>query len=154
MLGWALRQFTWGDCRRTWSPFLGWMGLEPRQRVSEELERKLVEAVTGYSYGKTCAIGGAWRGGTLSPKTLHRFVQQRGETVCFTPAPECAVALADGTKVPAGDGERGCEVRFSLQILGLDKHHGRSRVPKRPGRSASGTSTACSVITPPGRQRG
>ena len=126
-----LRQLTCGDCRRTWSPFADWLGLKPRQRVAEELERKLVEWVTEYSYAKTCAIGGAWLGGTLSPKTLHRVVQQRGSQVRFTPAAECRVALADGTKVPAGKGARGCEIRFSLQILGRDEHHGRSRVLKR-----------------------
>jgi hypothetical protein len=131
VLVFELHQLTCRDCRRTWSPFAGWLGLKPLQRVAEELERKLVEWVTEFSYAKTCRIAGEWLGTTLSPKTLHRFVQQRGEAVCFTPAPECAVALADGTKVPAGDGERGCEVRFSLQILGRDKHHGRSRVRKR-----------------------
>jgi hypothetical protein len=131
ILVFSLRQLTCGDCRRTWSPFLGWMGLEPRQRVSEELERKLVEAVTEYSYGKTCAIGGAWLGASLSPRTLHRVVQRRGSEIRFTPASGCRVALADGTKVPAGAGERGCEIRFALQILGRDEHHGRSRVRKR-----------------------
>jgi hypothetical protein len=131
VLVFGLRQLTCGDCRRTWSPFADWLGLRPRQRVSEELERKLVEWVTEYSYAKTCAIGGAWLGETLSPKTLHRAVQQRGSQVRFTPAAGCRVALADGTKVPAGTGDRGCEIRFSLQLLGRDEHHGRSRVTKR-----------------------
>jgi hypothetical protein len=131
ILVFELRQLTCGDCRRTWSPFADGLGLKPRQRVSEELERKLVEWVTEYSYAKTCAIAGAWLGETLSPKTLHQVVQQRGSQVRFTPAAECAVALADGTKVPAGMGARGCEVRFSLQILGREEHHGRSRVLKR-----------------------
>jgi hypothetical protein len=131
VLVFELRQLTCGDCRRTWSPFAGWLGLKPLQRVAEELERKLVEAVTEFSYAKTCAIGGEWLGETLSPKTLHRLVQRRGSEVRFTPAAECALALADGTKVPAGTGARGCEIRFSLQLLGRDEHHGRSRVLKR-----------------------
>ena len=126
-----LRQLTCGDCRRTWSPFAQWLGLKPRQRVSEELERKLVEWVTQLSYAKTCGIGGEWLGATLSPRTLHRCVQQRGDQVRFTPATGCAVALADGTKVPAGTGERGCEIRFCLQLLGRERRHGRSRVQKR-----------------------
>jgi len=53
ILVFSLRQFTCGDCRRTWSPFMESLGLRPRQRVSEELERQLVEAVTEYSYAKT-----------------------------------------------------------------------------------------------------
>jgi hypothetical protein len=131
VLVFALHQLTCRDCGRTWSPFVLWLGLKLRQRVSEELERKLVEWVTELSYAKTCRIAGEWLGETLSPKTLHRFVQERGAAVCFTPAPACAVALADGTKVPAGPGERGCEIRFCMQILGRDEHHGRSRVLKR-----------------------
>lgn len=131
ILVFSLRQLTCGDCRRTWSPFVESLGLRPRQRVSEELERKLVEAVIEYSYGKTCAIGGAWLGETLSPKTLHRMVQQRGSRVRFTPAVGCRVALADGTKVPAGTGDRGCEIRLCLQLLGREEHHGRPRVAKR-----------------------
>jgi hypothetical protein len=76
-------------------------------------------------------MGGEWLGATLSPRSLHRCVQQRGSAVRFTPAPECSVALADGTKVPAGTSERGCEVRFCLQILGRDELHRRPRVHKR-----------------------
>jgi hypothetical protein len=90
-----------------------------------------VEWVTELSYAKTCRIAGEWLGETVSPRTLHRFVQERGAAVCFTPAPVCAVALADGTRVPAGKSERGCEIRFCLQILGRDEHHGRPRVLKR-----------------------
>lgn len=131
VLVFALHQLTCRDCGRTWSPFAQWLDLKPRQRVSEELERKLVEWVTQLSYAKTCQVSGEWLGTTLSAKTLHRCVQQRGEAVRFTPAPVCAVALADGTKVPAGKGERGCELRFSLQILGREEHHGRTRVLKR-----------------------
>ncbi|HEX8907526.1 MAG TPA: hypothetical protein VF771_21975 [Longimicrobiaceae bacterium] len=131
ILVFKLHQLTCRGCKGTWSPFADWLGLKPRQRVSEELERKLVEWVTELSYAKTCKVGGEWLGATLAPKTLHRYVQQRGSEVCFTPAAECSVALADGTKVPAGSGERGCEIRFSLQILGREEHHGRSRVLKR-----------------------
>jgi len=127
----GLHQLTCRECGRTWSPFAAWLGLRPRQRICEELERKLVEWVTELSYAKTSQLGSEWLGATLSPRTLHRCVQRRGAAVCFTPAPECAVALADGTKVPAGRGERGCEIRFCLQILGREAEHGRPRVRRR-----------------------
>jgi hypothetical protein len=127
----ALHQLTCRDCGRTWSPFAQWLEIKPRQRICEELERKLVEWVTELSYAKTCRVGSEWLGATLSPKTLHRCVQRRGSEVRFTPAPQCRVALADGTKVPAGTEKRGCEIRFCLQILGRDWEHGRARVRKR-----------------------
>lgn len=127
----ALHQLTCRGCGRTWSPFPQWLGLRPRQRISEELERRLVECVTDLSYAKTSRLSLEWAGVTISPRTLHRRVQVRGSAVRFTPARECAVALADGTKVPAGRGARGCEIRFCLQILGREREHGRLRVSKR-----------------------
>jgi hypothetical protein len=135
----ALHQVTCGACGGTWAPFAQWLGLRPRQRVCEELERKLVECVTDLSYAKSCALGAAWLGESLSPKTLHRKVQERGAAVAFTPEPVCAVVQADGTMVPAGKNPRGCDVWLSLQILGRDMHAGRMRVKKRIGGWAMGS---------------
>jgi hypothetical protein len=118
-------------CARTWSPFSEWLNLRPRQRYAEELERKLVQWVTELPYAKTCAVAGEWLGATLSPKALHEAVQRRGAAVRFTPAAECAVVQADGTKVPAGPNPRGADVWLSLQILGRTKEHGRAKVIKR-----------------------
>jgi hypothetical protein len=131
ILRFALRQLTCRDCKRTWSPFAGLLGLAPRQRVAQELVRKLVECVTEVPYGKACRMGEAWLGASLSPRTLHRHVQERGARVRFTPAPATAVVMADGTKVPAGRSERGMDVRFSFQILGRRTENGRTVVEKR-----------------------
>lgn len=131
VLRFALRQLTCRDCRRTWSPFARLLGLAPRQRVAQELVRKLVECVTELPYGKTCRLAAAWLGTSLSPRTLHACVQELGSRVRFTPAPPAAVVQADGTKVPAGRSERGMEVRFSFQILGRHQENGRTAVEKR-----------------------
>lgn len=130
-LSFALKQLTCRDCRRTWSPFASLLGLAPRQRVAQELVRKLVECVTELPYGKTCRLAAAWLGATLSPRMLHRHVQELGSRLRFTPAPATATVLADGTKVPAGPSERGMEVRFSFQILGRHEENGRTVVEKR-----------------------
>ncbi len=131
VLRFALKQLTCGDCRRTWSPFARLLGLAPRQRVAQELVRKLVECVTELPYGKTCRLAAAWLGASLSPRTLHTYVQELGPRVRFTPAPPTAVVQADGTKVPAGRSERGMEVRFSFQLLGRHEENGRTAVEKR-----------------------
>jgi Transposase, Mutator family len=130
-LRFSLRQLTCRDCSRTWSPFARLLGLGPRQRVAQELVRKLVECVTELPYGKTCRQAAAWLGATLSPRTLHAYVQELGPRVRFTPAPATAVVQADGTKVPAGQSERGMDVRFSFQILGRHQETGRTAVQKR-----------------------
>ena len=131
VLEFGLKQLTCRDCRRTWSPFARLLGLAPRQRVAQELVRKLVECVTDLPYGKTSRLAADWLGASLSPKTLHAHVQKLGSRVRFTPAPATATVLADGTKVPAGPSERGMEVRFSFQILGRHQENGRTVVEKR-----------------------
>jgi hypothetical protein len=131
VLQFELRQLTCRDCRRTWSPFARLLGLAPRQRVAKELVRKLVDCVTELPYGKTTRLATSWLGATLSPRTLHAYVQALGSRVRFTPAPATAAVLADGTKVPAGPSERGMEVRFSFQIMGRHQENGRTVVEKR-----------------------
>jgi hypothetical protein len=127
----ALKQLTCRDCGRTWSPFAQMLGLVPRQRIAEELARKLTECVTELPYGKTCGLAESWLGASVTPRTLHRIVQERGARLHFTPAEPTRVVVADGTKVPAGFSERGTDVRLSFQILGRHKEHGRNVVEKR-----------------------
>jgi hypothetical protein len=131
VLVFALKQLTCRDCRRTWSPFAQLLGLAPRQRIAEELVRKMVEGVTELSYAKTCEFAEAWLGASVTPRTLHRFVQERGAQLRFTPAEPTRVVVADGTKVPAGSSERGTDVRLSFQILERYAEHGRVVVEKR-----------------------
>jgi hypothetical protein len=131
LLVFALKQLTCRDCRRTWSPFGPLLGLVPRQRIAEELVRKMTECVTELSYAKTCDLADAWLGASVTPRTLHRFVQERGAQLRFTPAEPTRVVVADGTKVPAGPSERGIDVRLSFQILGRYAEDGRVVVEKR-----------------------
>jgi hypothetical protein len=131
VLVFALKQLTCRDCRRTWSPFGQLLGLAPRQRIAEELMRKMTECVTELPYGKTCDLAEAWLGASVTPRTLHRFVQERGARLRFTPAEPTRVVVADGTKVPSGFSERGTDLRLSFQILGRHLEHGRVVVEKR-----------------------
>lgn len=126
-----LRQLTCADCRKTWSPFPELMGLRPRQRVTEELVRRLVDWVTELSYAKTCRIGGEWLGSSLSPRTLHKAVQDRGAAVAFTEAEPLEVLVADGTCVPAGAKGRGEDFRVAFQIEGRTRKGNRRACRKR-----------------------
>jgi hypothetical protein len=131
LIRFELIQLTCRGCRRTWSPFAAVLGLLPRQRLLEELERKLVEAVTDQSYAKTCRLADAWMGSAVSARTLHRCVQRRGSNIVFTPAPDCGTVVADGTKVPAHRSRYGTDVRVAFQILGYTRTGKRAAVKKR-----------------------
>ncbi len=126
-----LRQVTCRDCRATWSPFVEGLGLEPRQRVLEELERRLVDWVTEIGYEKTTRLGEEWLGASLSPRGLHRAVQRRGAEVELTREGRTPVVVADGTKVPAGETHGGEEVRLAFHIQGRRQIGGRRRVTRR-----------------------
>lgn len=126
-----LRQVTCPDCRKTWSPYPGLLGLAPRQRVTEELERRLVDMVTELSYAKTSRLAAEWLGVTLSPRHLHRTVQRQGARVAFGPVEPVETIVADGTKVPAGRKQRGEDIVIALQLQGRTERQGRTVVGKR-----------------------
>ena len=126
-LRFALRQVTCLSCQRTWSPYPELLGLAPRQRVLRELEEKLVGVVTQLSYRRTCRIAQQWLGGSMSPPTLHARVQKRAAALELTPQPDSSVIMADGTKVPAGSGAQGEDLRASFQIGEPYMEYGRAR---------------------------
>jgi len=124
----ALRQVSCGVCCKTFCPFGSSLGLRPRQRVAEELLERLGSGVVELSYRQTCALGGKWLGGTVSPRTLWREIQARGRRVAFTRRHPIEVLLVDGTRVRAGMRKRGEAAVVGLQIEGRDHLGHRIRI--------------------------
>lgn len=128
----SLRQVTCRGCGRTWSPYPEWLGLRAGQRVLKEVEEKLVGLVTQFSYARTCQLAQDWLGVQVRPRSLHRWVQQRGEQLQLSPDPQSEVLLGDGTKIPSGGRSRlGEDVRIGFQLCGREEVHGRSRAQLR-----------------------
>lgn len=128
----GLRQVTCRGCGRTWSPYAEVLGLRPGQRVLEEVEEKLVGLVTQLSYARTCQVAEAWLGVRIRPRSLHRWVQERGAQLQLTPDPQSEVLLGDGTKIPSGGRSRmGEDVRIGFQFCGREEVHGRNRARLR-----------------------
>lgn len=130
-LEFALRQVTCRWCRKTWCPFGERLGLKPRQRVLEELLRRLVDWATELSYAKSSRLGEECLGATASPRRIHQEVQERGEDVEFTEHGPLETLVADGTKVPAGQKPRGEDVSLAFQIRGRRLENRRPVVDKR-----------------------
>lgn len=126
-----LRQVTCRSCAGTWCPFAQRLGLKPRQRVVEELLRRLVDWATELSYAKSSRLGEECLGATVSPRRIHREVQERGAAVEFTEQGSVETLVADGTKVPAGRTPRGEDVSLAFQIRGRRMSNGRPAVDKR-----------------------
>ncbi len=116
-LAFRLRQVSCRSCACTWSPFVERLGLQPWQRLSEELLERLVGLATEMSYAKASAWGGEMLAASLAPMTIWRAVQQRAPGLRFTAGRRPVRTLElDGTRVPAGDKPRGEEVNLALQI--------------------------------------
>lgn len=126
-----LRQVTCGDCGRTRSPYPDLLGLAPRQRVLEELERRLLDWVTHLSYEKTVQLGADFLGASCSKRHLQGVVRRQGARVQFTAADPVEVLVADGTMVPAGEKPRGEEFGVALQVQGRQRQGNRTRAHKR-----------------------
>lgn len=128
----CLRQVTCRGCGRTWSPYVQLLGLRSGARVLEEVEEKLVGLVTQLSYARTCQVAQDWLGVRVQPRSLHRWVQARGEQLQLSPDPHSGVLLGDGTKIPSGGRSRmGEDVRIGFQLCGREEEHGRSRARLR-----------------------
>jgi len=128
----SLRQVTCRGCKRTWSPYVEWLGLRTGQRVLQEVEAKLVGLVTQLSYARTCRVAEDWLGLSIRPRTLHRWVQARAEQLQLSPDVQSEVLLGDGTKIPSGRRSRlGEDVRIGFQLLGREEEGGRTRAQLR-----------------------
>jgi hypothetical protein len=128
----GLRQVTCRGCGRTWSPYGELLGLRSGQRVLEEVEEKLVGLVTQLSYARTCQVAEHWLDVRVRPRSLHRWVQRRGERLQLTPDAQSEVLLGDGTKIPSGGRTRlGEDVRIGFQFCGREEVQGRNRAQLR-----------------------
>jgi hypothetical protein len=108
------------------------LGLEPHQEVSEELRRPVVGLATEVSYRKASHWTEETTGARLSPATIWRTVQERGPAVEFTAGPEERPCLeADGTRLPAGPGERGVALNLTFAVGDRRQEAGRWRREKR-----------------------
>lgn len=112
-----LRQVTCKGCDRTWSPFLERLGLEPHQRATEGLRRRLVGLATETSYRKASRWGQQAMGTTLSAMTLWRTAQRRGRRLEFTAEPGAVDRMElDGTFLPVTGRSRGEPMHLAFAV--------------------------------------
>lgn len=126
-LDFALRQITCRGCRRTWSPYPELLGLRRGARVLEEVQEKLVGLVTQMSYAGSCALLEEWRGARVSPRSLHRWVQEKGAALEFGSEEPAEVVVADGTRIPAGTRAAQEDLRVGFALVGRTVVQGRPR---------------------------
>lgn len=130
-----LLQVTCQQCEATFSPFVTLLGLEPWQQSTTELQAHVAAQPIEQSYEKAMkTLEQNPTISTVSLMTAHRWVQQKGQQVVLVPPADLeeATFLFDGTKVTAGENDRGVTARLGLAVLGRYQEHGRPRLKVKP----------------------
>jgi hypothetical protein len=148
----VLLQVTCRDCGKTRAPCAEALGLEPRQRITPELKRRIMERVFETSYHRSVRTARDCMGVSVSASTLHRYVQEEAQRVDLTPEPECGIVIADGTRVRAGERLRGGkpveheDLRLAFQLLGRSQQGERAVAHLRLIGIGVGTNTWPAVL--------
>jgi hypothetical protein len=128
-----LRQVMCCHCGHTFSPFPDLLDLEPYQASTTEFQIKAVEVACQTRYARAARYLDNLAGVTVSPTTIHRWVQVQGSQVMFDPAAaDGRVTILDSTKVPAGDKERGALLNLGVAIRKRCSEHDRPRLLLAP----------------------
>jgi hypothetical protein len=112
------RRLACRQCNKTWCPLREFLGLEPWQSKSSELERIAVEVVSEQSYrrgSRHLAVAGEI---PVAKSTLHRWVVDSPAAEWTPPADPLATLMADGTGYKRRpDPAPGREQRGELRVL-------------------------------------
>lgn len=112
------RRLACRQCAKTWCPLREFLGLEPWQSKSAELERLAVEVVSEQSYrrgSRHLALAGEI---PVAKSTLHRWVVDSLAAEWKPPADPLATLMADGTGYKRRpDPTQGQDHRGELRVL-------------------------------------
>ncbi len=112
------RRLACRQCDKTWCPLREFLGLEPWQSKSGELERIAVEVVSEQSYrrgSRHLAVAGEI---PVAKSTLHRWVVDSPAAEWTPPADPLATLMADGTGYKRRpDPAQGQDHRGELRVL-------------------------------------
>jgi len=112
------RRLACRQCDKTWCPLREFLGLEPWQSKSAELERIAVEVVSEQSYrrgSRHLAVAGEI---PVAKSTLHRWVVESPAADWTPPSDPLAVLMADGTGYKRRpDPAQGQDHRGELRVL-------------------------------------
>ena len=132
-LAFALRQVTCQACGATFTPFGQALALAPYQVSTTEYRAYAVQMACQVSYARSAQqVSQAPLTSAVSGSAIHGWVQDHGPQVQFDPlAADGHPLVLDGTRVKAGDNERGTALNLGVALTGRTTHSGRPQLSKR-----------------------
>jgi hypothetical protein len=128
-----LRRVTCQTCGATFAPFAQLLELAPYQVSTTEFRAYAVESVCQMSYARSASlVSQAPLTSPVSDAAIHGWVQAHGPQVQFDPtAAEGRSLILDGTRVKAGDNERGVALNLGVALTERTAAGGRPHLSKR-----------------------
>lgn len=132
-LAFALRQVTCQTCGATFTPFASPLGLAPYQTSTSEYQAYAVQMACQVSYARSAQqVSQAPLTSAVSGSAIHAWVQACGPQVQFEPsAAEGHPLVLDGTRVKAGDNQRGTALNLGVTLTERTRAGGRAQLSKR-----------------------
>jgi len=122
-----LLQVTCKSCNKTFSPFSKLLGLNPRVRISTELEEKIVTLALNNSYNKTSEYIKRLTNTTISHTSVRKIILRVSDSINIdSDINKFDTILIDGTKIKSGVKERGSEIHLALAPIKKVIKYGRN----------------------------
>lgn len=127
-----MKQIKCKNCGRIYRPLIQWLGLKPREMITEEFLEKAIFVSTNCSYSNAEKTTKIFTEEKISPRTIKKGVVDKSEKIKEKKAQEkpkeYKAILIDSTKGNTGKTKRGEDINIAYGIIGrrfdIDKETG------------------------------
>lgn len=131
LIRFKLYQVTCLDCSKTHSPFMEYLCVKPRQRITDELEVKLINLVKDLSYQESSRKAEQLLSVKVSGFSIHRIVKRKVKELTVEDVPKVQAMMLDATKVIVNTKIKHEELKVIMGVNGRTKQGNRYVYDKR-----------------------
>ena len=121
-INFMLQQVQCKNCNKIHRPLIKWLGLTPRQLITEELIDKSLEVAIHTSYKTASRLTKSLTGGKIGSHKIRDSMLKKGEEIrehqANEPPEEFTAFCEDSTKVKTGTTKRGDDINIVYGITG------------------------------------
>jgi hypothetical protein len=121
-INFMLQQVQCKNCKKIHRPLIRWLGLEPRQIITEELIDKSLEVAIHTSYKTASRLIKSLTGAKIGSRKIRDSMLKKGEEIkkhqANEPPQEFIAFCEDSTKVKTGTTKRGDDINIVYGIMG------------------------------------
>ena len=124
VLTFKIQQVKCKNCNKTYRPLIKWLGLEKRQRITEEFLDKSIVVAIYTSYKTASKITENLTGEKITSRRIQNAILEKSEKIrrekANKPSKKYIVMCEDSTKVKTGRTKRGDDINIVYGITGRE----------------------------------